>query len=152
MSTVKKPTPKVEFNPADLYKSRLDVPPDLAKELKDSGLSYRWINAKEFQKNFGFHHSGWQPYKRKQTSAKVDSLYGGDVEGYVRRGDLVLAVKTNEEQEKHKMGLAYKANLYAGLNKKQAAQLAEAARQAGVKTKVSDSYESAEDADEDDDT
>jgi hypothetical protein len=147
----KKQTPKVEFNPADLYKSRLDMDPALAKELKEAGLVGRWINAKEFQKNYGFHHSGWTPYKKKAApNAKVDSLFGGDPEGYVRRGDLVLAVKTTEEQEKHRMGLAYKASLNTGLNKKQAQQIAEAARNAGVKSKVVDGYDGAGDDDEDD--
>lgn len=145
----KKPVPKVDFNPSDIYKSQLEVDATLKKELTEKGLAFRWINAKEFQKNFGFHRSGWTPYKRS-AATKVDSLFGGDVEGYVRRGDLVLAVKTLEEQARHKAGLAYKTSLYSGLNKKQAQQLAEAARQAGVKTKVSEGYEMpGEEAEED---
>lgn len=146
----KKVTPKLDFNPVDLYKSQLEIDNSLKKELTDKGLAYRWINAKQFQQSFGFHRSGWAPYKRT-AGAKQDSLFGGDPEGYVRRGDLVLAVKTIEEQAKHKAGLAYKTSLYSGLNRKQAQQLAEAARQAGFKTKVSEGYENQGDEPEDDD-
>jgi hypothetical protein len=148
----KKPVPKIDFNPADIYKSQLDVNSELKKELKEKNLVYRWINAKQFQQSFGFHRSGWVPYKRS-SSTKVDSLFGGDPEGYVRRGDLVLAVKSTEDQAKHKAGIAYKTSLYSGLNRKQAQQLAESARQAGFKTKVSEGYENqGEEGDEDDDT
>ena len=133
---------------ADLYDSALDIPSNIKEELNKKGLTARWINATEFRKSFGFHKSKWVPYKRelpKGASTSPDSLYGGDPEGYVRRGDLVLAVKTKEENARHAGMLKQRADLYSGKQNQAAAELREQAKRAGVKTKVDDSFGEDED-------
>ena len=131
------------FNPNELYNSALDIPNDLRSELDSNNLHGKWINAIEFKRNFGFNRSGWTPYKAEKLSkaASADSLYGGDPEGYVRRGDLVLAVKTKEEAAKQKRHLKQKAGLYKNFNKLKAEEMKQSAREAGVDAKVFEGYD-----------
>lgn len=136
-------------NPNDMYSSALEIDPHLREELNKAGLVARWINATEFRKQFGFHRSRWVPYKRPgAVKPSADSLYGGDPEGFIRRGDLVLAVKTKDENKRHADALKSKANLYKDHNKQHAAELRKAAKQAGFETEVVDGF-GADDSDED---
>lgn len=142
MSTKQSKKPVIPpFNPNELYASALELDPALSKELDEQGLVGRWINSTEFQRSFGFHKSRWQPYKRKNKAVGVTTTFAGDPEGHIRRGDLILAVKTKEEAKKQRLMLNHKADLYKGHAKTKADELRKAAREAGVKTDVDESYE-----------
>lgn len=138
------------FNPADLYQSPLEVPEGLKKEIDGKGLAFRWINATEFQRQYGFHRSGWKPYKPDVKVSGMSEL-GGDAEGFVRRGDLILATKTKAENEKHKLGLKMKADRALGYNKIKAEELRKDMLAAGIASTVVEGYEDKNETEEDND-
>lgn len=104
----------------DLEFNLLAVDPELKAELDRKGLAYRFINAKQYQQNYGFHRTGWRVYKREATasSGSMDFSMGTDPEGYVRRGDLILAVKPKEMQEAHKQKIRAKTERYNNATKR----------------------------------
>lgn len=136
-------------NPNELYNSALDIDPKVKEEINKKGLVARWINATDFTKNHGFHRSGWAPFKSEAHKSNATSLlFGGDPEGYVRRGDLVLAVKTSEQSKRHKSLIDAKNARLKGINKSQADDLRKAAKSAGFDTEVSEGF-GEDDGDED---
>jgi hypothetical protein len=83
------------------FQDKLAVDPSLIKELKNKNLKYRWINAHQLTANYGFDSRMWRPYKAEKSMKS--SVYGqSDSEGYIRRGDLILAVQPNEIFNKRK--------------------------------------------------
>jgi hypothetical protein len=102
----KKPSKK----PVDLSQEHsepkfFDVPAEIKNELTAKGLVCRWISRKAWIENHGYHKSGWVAYKTGNKKLSADSMdfgLGVDVEGYLRRGDLVLAVKKKESNDARK--------------------------------------------------
>lgn len=82
----------------------------LQKELADKGFVGRFINIKQLEKNGGYHAKGWRPYKRDKINEDISGIFGRDPDNYVRRGDLILAVKTQEEVDSHKAYLRQQAD------------------------------------------
>lgn len=106
MSEVK---PKKAKKPVDLSRedkdpSFFDVPKVILEELKSKGLEHRWINGIKYQRDYGYHKNQWTAYKseKKLTQGSLDFGVGVDTEGYVRRGDMILAVRTTELGDKHR--------------------------------------------------
>jgi hypothetical protein len=143
----KKEDPTI-FNPNELYGSILELPVELKAELDKKGLVARWINATEMQRQYGFNKSGWRPYKPDMKLSITNGMLG-DAEGYIRRGDLVLATKTKDEHTLHKKKLEFKASIYKGYNKQKAEELRSFMRGAGVKTKVVEGYDEPGDKEDD---
>lgn len=117
--------------------SPLDLDPTIIAELQAKGLEYRFVNAVQYQKNFGYHKSGWRVYQIEQTpDTKRGSLNftrGVDPEGYVRFGDLVLAVKEKAEQESHRRKIKRRTQLQSDSEGKTAEELRDLARKGGLK-------------------
>jgi hypothetical protein len=129
---------------AEAELNMLALDPALKRELAEKGYAYRFISAPEYQKNYGFHRTGWKPYKREETTEKKGTLdfgFGVDPEGYIRRGELVLAVKPLAEHAKHKAKLAAKTKLYNNHVKQTADLIRQGAREAGVNMKVEEGFE-----------
>lgn len=124
---------------ADMYMNPLKIDETLKSELRTKGLEYRFINIKSF-KDLGFHRSHWRPYKRDSVQPQ-DSGFGTDTEGYLRRGDLVLAVKAKEHADLHRNQLRLKAKLQASPSKVRAAELKQMMQAAGVKGRVHEGFE-----------
>lgn len=84
----------------------LDIDVALEKELAELDLVYRFINFKTFKK-YGFHKQHWKPYRR---ASRPDNnvAFNIDPDGYMVRGDLVLAVKPKEWNLARKKELAEK--------------------------------------------
>lgn len=125
--------------------------PALKKELEDKGLAYRWINSSTYQKNFGHHRSGWRVYKRDEPGKKGGSLdfaQGTDPEGYVRRGDMVLATKPVADQEKHRRSIARKSQIFQGINQQKADELRAMARESGTDMSILDGYDGDDEVEE----
>lgn len=77
------------------------IDPKLKAEIEGKNLKYRWINASKFKEAYGFDKRMWRPYKVDEKSSMSSSTYGtSDSEGYVRRGDLILAVRPVEIHQK----------------------------------------------------
>lgn len=134
----------------ELSGNQLKLSPEIQSELDKQGLIARWVNAKELYANQGYHKRGWVPYKQKQsdTIANKDFLDGRDPAGIIRRGDCVLAVKKVLDYEKYKNALEAKAELYSNHGKRQAQELRDLARSAGVKTSIEEGYGDDEQEDE----
>lgn len=119
--------------------NKLMVSNELHQEITAKKLVYRWINASEFKRNFGSHKAYWVPYK---TSIKdLSDEFGRDENGYVRRGDSILAVRSIEKDNQHKALLKNRNENYSNYQKQKAQELRAAAREAGVNTKISEGYE-----------
>jgi hypothetical protein len=88
------------FDPND----HMIIDPAIKKEITDRGLKYKWINANKLASNNGFNKKGWKPYKLNSQGKSV--VYGQtDAEGYLRRGDLVLAVMPLQLHARHKAAI-----------------------------------------------
>ena len=139
-----KKEPVIPNHDEAIFDSAFSIPQSVKDEIKALKLATRWINSTQFQKGFGFHKNRWQPFKSQSLRASVGDVFGGDPEGYVRRGDLILAVKPKELQDKHK---AYNSNRIAdsmGVKEKQKTALKELAREHGVKTTIETDDEDSE--------
>ncbi len=96
----------------------------IKKELSAQGLVWRFIFVKKYIDNHGFHRSGWKPHqfaKPAEDRGKFDFGDGIDSEGYLRRGDQILAVKTKEAQAIHRAKIQRRNDAHKQYNK-QAAQ------------------------------
>jgi hypothetical protein len=88
-----------------------ELDPKLQAELDESGLEAHFLSIKNIERNGGYHSRGWRPFKRQTTDSENAFSYGRDTEGYVRRGDLVLGVKTKEEADAQRKENAYLARI-----------------------------------------
>lgn len=128
-----------EYNWDDLGSDRLAISRELKKELDSKGLTYKFINATKLKADYGFHKQGYRPYK-PDNQAIVGDIFGGDPEGYVRRGDLILAVVPKSHADKAKKALQIKTDLQANTSKLKAQELKEQMRSAGLSAVVDEGY------------
>jgi len=125
------------------FGNRLSLSLDLQKELKDKGLEGRFINYKELVENQGFHKNEWIPYKREKSDTMDTSTFlnGSSPDGYIRRGDAILAVKRVEDAERHRAHLDQLAKNQLGYDKRAAASLRRVAKEAGMNVPVKESFD-----------
>lgn len=125
----------------DLFGNPLTLDKEVMDALKAKNLAHRFINAAQLQSMGGYHQYGWRPIKAKDLYANMgtsDFMFGIDPEGYIRRGDLILAVRPQEVNEKHKAYLK-QANEAVDVNmmqKKQRQAMRQIAREVGEEMKV----------------
>lgn len=134
----------------DLFGNQMSIPADVQAELDAQGLEGHWIKADTVYAHGGYHKRGWVPYKRKKiesgTMTNSEFILGRDPEGYIRRGDLILGVKTKEQVQQHKAYLAQKANRGKDIQKEKAAELRQLAKDARLDSvKIHEGYEENED-------
>lgn len=105
-----------------------DVDPTLVKEIEEKGLVHRWINRTKYMDNRG-DARGYRPYQmdvsKVQRKGTYDFQYGVDSEGYICRGDLILAVRPTELHEANKRKIARKNAAMQGYESKAADALRE---------------------------
>lgn len=105
-----------------------DVDPTLEAKIVAEGFALRWINRGKYVENRG-DHRGWRPYQLKveATTSKgsLDFQYGVDPDGYISRGDLVLAVRPVAMQEANKRRIDRKNLAQQGFQAQAAAELKE---------------------------
>jgi len=121
----------IDISHDDIYSNPLKLNPELEAKLKKEGLVARFINAKKLHDNQGYHRAHWTPYNTNcDTIEKSRQEYqnGKDPEGFIRRGDCILAVKKKEDAEKHKVHLQQKADRYKGFDKEKARELRQLAK------------------------
>jgi hypothetical protein len=122
--------PKTGFQMDDIFGNMLGVDPSIQEAIKKSGRAIRWISAPKLAEFGGYHARGWRPIKLDDLKAhgNIDAAFlqfGKDVDGYLRRGDCILAVRPIEIHEKHQAYLKQEADLRkkATQNKAQAAEI-----------------------------
>lgn len=138
------------ISPDEIYADKFKLDEALINELDEAGLACRFINFKQYRDNYGVHKSGWVAYKRKSKDpSPAGELFGNDPDGYVRRGDMILAVKTKEATERHKQFLKQRSTtLQANYNKEKAQELRKLMRDSGVKAEIHEGFD--ENGDKDD--
>lgn len=110
-----------------------DVDPVLKAKIEGEGFVVRWINRTKYIDNRG-DHRGWRPYQlpkeKMESKGTLDFQYGVDPDGYISRGDLVLAVRPVEIHQKNKRRIERKNAAQQGYEAQAANQLKE---QTGMK-------------------
>lgn len=121
------------------FTDQLAVPPAILQEIEAKNLAHRWVNAPKLAANYGFDSRMWTPYKVEKAPQGMFS--GVDSEGYVRRGDLILAVQPKQIAAKRKALIDAKNARNKGHNKQAADMLKEAFGKSGIKAKVTEGFE-----------
>jgi len=134
LSQKKRPSFKASFS------NRLGLDDALIEEIESQGLEYRWVDANKMYLNQGYHPNGWGAYKRKVGT--TDFKYGNDPDGVIRRGSMILAVRSKDLCQEHRDYLQEKADTLVGRDRKaamrrHARELQDMAGQ-GVKISVGD--------------
>lgn len=117
--------------------NKFNLTADQAVYLKQNGIVHRFVHRKQYMDSNNFHKSGWRV-------VPDTSMPGSNSEGLVVIGDLVLAVKTSENQAAHRKALLDKNKRYTNqkTNLKQAADdLKRAARKIDASAEVHEGYE-----------
>lgn len=133
----------------ELFGNACSIPQELRDELEAKGLECRFIDAKRLYEMNGYHDKGWVPYKREAKSSDTvnasDWKFGTDPHGVIRRGSLILAVKTKEQVQKHKLYLKQKADRQKGFNAEKAQEMRKFARDNNLPAEIHEGFEENED-------
>lgn len=109
-----------------------DIDVVLKKELAEKGLEYRFIDFKKARENGGRSNRGWVMYRRDSKDPTLQGIEAlADPDGLVRRGSLVLAVKTKQGAERQRASINMQNKLSSGYNEQVANELGNQARQIG---------------------
>jgi len=147
------------INPNELFQNPLTLDPEIVEVLKKNNLHCRFVNYKKLAANDGIDEHYFTPLRRSQLKemgyAKMDThsfLQGNDVEGYFRRGDLILCVRPVEINEKHKAYLKQENERLSTkkANRKHASAISEMLRDRGMSnehSQVTSGYEDEGDED-----
>jgi hypothetical protein len=138
--TVKKQKYEFDFSKEP---SLVDIDPETQKELDSKGLVGKYINATKLRANFGTDPRGWRPYK-PDVKGSLANTFGADPEGYVRRGDLILAVLPKEQHARLKAKVQYRTDMQSSASQRQKAAQ-ELQQTVGSAAKVKIGYDENED-------
>lgn len=118
----------------------LAIDPAVVSEIKRQGKVHRWINAKTLKDNYGYDARRWVPFKYE---GKMTEAFGfTDSEGFIRRGDLVLAVRDLAVAAAHKAKLDRKNKTLAAAQDRVAAdELRKKMREAKIDSLVVDGFD-----------
>jgi hypothetical protein len=132
----------------DVFGNALGLSADLLKILDKEGYAHRFVSAAAIEQSSGYHQSGWKPVSQAQLKkwghATMDShsfSFGTDPEGYIRRGDLVLALRPQALNEKHRAYLAQEAQRGQHVQKKHAEELRRQVADAGADIKIHEGFD-----------
>lgn len=117
----------------DMFGNRLTLPKHIQKELDEAGLKHRFVSVKKMQDAGGYHPMGWTPYTLKNPRANPIT---GVAESTFRVGDLILAVKTQADYEKHRAWLAQKSNSQSQHQKNSIKEMKERLKEGGIANHV----------------
>lgn len=125
------------------YDDLLAIDPALKAEIAAKGFEYRFIRAKKYVEDGAYHKMGYRPYKRDPVEKKDGHTFefGADPEGYLRRGDLILAVKPKALVERDRAKIRARTEAYNNVvqrNKEAAEDLRRTVSDAGGTIGVSE--------------
>lgn len=116
------------FSYDEFFNNRLSLPDSIKEKLKAEGLDWRFINAAQFRQDGGIHKSHWRPYK---ASGEIATTQGVNAEGFIQRGDLLLAVREKKISKMHRSFLDQRNQRLKGINKQQADEFRQRIREEG---------------------
>jgi hypothetical protein len=120
--------------------SSFEIPEHIKADMKEKGLTPRWLSATEVYKNQGYHKKGWKIYYDKNALQIPEAFkFGTDPDGVVRRGDCILGYKDKDASAKHSAFLRQQAGETKDLRNQQANELRQMAESMGIKTHVDSS-------------
>jgi hypothetical protein len=121
----------------------LDIPPEAKREIEEAGMEARWVDSKQFADHGNVHKNHWQLYKKASATVSqgVNPLTGLPPDGTIRRGTLVLAVRSKEISDGHRAELKRKAARMSGSVKNQGEELRQIARKGGISERIFDETE-----------
>lgn len=125
---------------SDVFGNPLEVPKQVAEALTKQNKVWRWVSYRQLVDNGGHHDKGWSAVKAKDCGIVDTSAFGSDPDGYIRRGTLVLAVRSSEVNDKHKAYLKQEADRYSKVQSRHASELRQYAKAAGIDMSVSEGY------------
>jgi len=136
---------KLEQSETDFFAPQdgglLSIPPRVKQWLEEKGWEARFVNALEMQKAGGYHKNGWRVAKLPADVYTPDFSMGGDADGYLRRGDAVLAVLPKEHANKRRTQLADKSKRQQGIQSQAAEELRGMMKGNNIKGKIHEGYE-----------
>ena len=136
----KKPVPDAAHDPEvvqDIFGDFLGVDPAVAEDIESRGWEKRWIDAKQMVQNSGFHRRGWEVYKIPDgLKLRNSSVMGIGPDKDIRRGTLVLGVRSTQLGDAHRRELAARNRVYKALPAQKMKALREHARAQGIDTKL----------------
>lgn len=113
----------------------LTIEDSIKKHLDVEGLGYKFINDTTLRRNYGFNKEGWKPHKFPET------IRGTDPEGYLRRGDLVLASQPIGDVDMKRAIIKKRTEAYKHFNKEKANELRQLSRDGGLDMEVHEGYD-----------
>ena len=117
MSEAKMKDGKIAISDREKYRAlsietgdMLSVPPTLRADFEAAGLACKWVSKNKIARHGGYHPTNWIPYEisNEQKSKLSNAFLGKIVSSCLERGDLILAVKPVELQDKHKHNIRRK--------------------------------------------
>lgn len=131
---------KMPSNINDVFGNPLKIPESIAKDLKEKGLVPRFISIKKVMENAGQHDKGWTIYKLPEP---IRHPITGNLEETYRVKDLILAVKSKEDHQKHQEYLRLRANMQSQSPSKMRKEIRDRIKEAKASSYVSmiDGYE-----------
>jgi hypothetical protein len=120
------------FSYDEFFNNRLALTNEIKTHLTEKGLDWRFINAAQFRNEGNVHRSHWKPYKFEGVD------FGGilNAEGYIARGDLILAVRQKQVSQAHRKFLNQRNNIQKGFNKAEAKKFRQNLRDNGLEGQV----------------
>lgn len=128
------------FTYDEFFNNRLSLPESLKTVLNEAGLDWRFINAAQFRVEGNVHRSHWKPHK-----FDVTDLTSAD--GYVTRGDLILATRLKAVSAAHRKFLKERNNLQKNQNKLDAQKMRQSLKDSGIDSSAARVYEGYDDND-----
>lgn len=140
-----KTKPKTQIlNHNDIFGNALSLTDEIKKDLEEQGLTPRFVDYKKLKEMDGYHEKGWTIYKKPKCDS-IDNRefkFGSTPDGVVRRGSMVLAVKSKEQIALHRTYLKQKAERYSqAYTKKKASELRQIAKNSNVDVKIYEGYD-----------
>lgn len=90
------------------------IHPKLQQLLDKNDLTCRWLNKKDYVDNGNFHRSGWRALVLEDTErAEIAKVHGVSPDNTVIVRDLVLGVKSKEDQANHRSKIQKKTKAYS---------------------------------------
>lgn len=126
----------------DIFGNTLSVDPAIAEAIGKKGMEYRWISMKKYGDMGNSHERAWRPVKRSEcgTIDPTSLTNGSDPDGYIRRGDLVLAVRNKDLGDKHRAFLKVQADRQKNVQRDHANELKEFVKKSGINATISEGY------------
>lgn len=121
--------------------NELEVPPKVREYADKENLSLRWINSVKFQGDGGYHKNYWVPFNFQKAEIDLGLVLGAQ-DGFIRRGDTILAVRPKEISERHAKYLAGRNRLYKqAVEAKGQDSLKQTMREHGLRGRVLSGYD-----------